>query len=194
MIMGTILLFSIPSINETLSQNETLTIVDPFGKFSIDYPSDWEAIVPGHRFEEGNIDLIIQKPDRQQGYIEVRHEELPNQEIKESNKTNFLSPLNNISLNIILSYSFQNYLLTNDLQEVRQVEGFSYNKYVIISDMNTGSIVYSFERDGMKFYGLYILSKNDYNILYISYIASENYFYKNIGEVEKIISSFKTHL
>ncbi|HET7642204.1 MAG TPA: hypothetical protein VFK40_01740, partial [Nitrososphaeraceae archaeon] len=65
--------------------------------FSIDYSSDWEAIVAGHRFEEGNIDLIIQKPDRQQGYIEVRHEELPNQENKESNKTNFISPLNNMS-------------------------------------------------------------------------------------------------
>jgi len=151
MIIGTMLLLLILSINETFSQNETLTIVDPFGKFSIDYSSDWEAIVPGHRFEEGNIDLIIQKPDRQQGYIEVRHEELPNQENKESKKTNFLSPLNNMSLNILLSYSFQNYLSTNDLQKVKQVEGFSYNKY-LISDMNTGSIVYSFERDGIKFY------------------------------------------
>ena len=191
MIIGTILLLLILLINQTLSQNETLTIVDPFGKFSIDYSSDWEAIVPGHRFEEGNIDLIIQKPDRQQGYIEVRHDELSNQEIKESNKTNFLSPLNNMSLNILLSYSFQNYLSTNDLQKVKQVEGFSYNKY-LISDMNTGSIVYSFERDGIKFYGLYLLSKNNCNILYISYIASTNYFYKNIREAEKIISSFKT--
>ena len=191
MIIGTVLLLLTLSINETFSQNETLTIVDPFGKFSIDYSSDWEAIVPGHRFEEGNIDLIIQKTDRQQGYIEVRHEELPNQENKESNKTNFLSELNNMSLYILLSYSFQNYLSTNDLQKVKQVEGFSYNKYVI-SDMNTGSIVYSFERDGIKFYGLYLLSKNNCNILYISYIASTNYFYKNIREAEKIISSFKT--
>ena len=184
------LLLLVLSINETLSQNETLTIVDPFGKFSINYSSDWEAIVPGHRFEEGNIDLIIQKTDREQGYIEVRHEELPNQENKESNKTNFLSPLNNMSLNILLSHSFQHYLSTNDLQKVKQIEGFSYNKYVI-SDMNTGSIVYSFERDGIKFYGLYLLSKNNNNILYISYIAFANYFYKNIREAEKIISSFK---
>ena len=191
MIIGTVLLLLTLSINETFSQNETLTIVDPFGKFSIDYSSDWEAIVPGHRFEEGNIDLIIQKTDRQQGYIEVRHEELPNQENKESNKTNFLSELNNMSLYILLSYSFQNYLSTNDLQKVKQVEGFSYNKYVI-SDMNTGSIVYSFDRDGIKFYGLYLLSKNNYNILQILYIASANYFYKNIREAEKIISSFKT--
>lgn len=191
MIIGTVLLLLTLSINETFSQNETLTIVDPFGKFSIDYSSDWEAIVPGHRFEEGNIDLIIQKTDRQQGYIEVRHEELPNQENKESNKTNFLSELNNMSLYILLSYSFQNYLSTNDLQKVKQVEGFSYNKYVI-SDMNTGSIVYNFDRDGIKFYGLYLLSKNNYNILQILYIASANYFYKNIREAEKIISSFKT--
>jgi hypothetical protein len=181
------------SLNETLSQNETLTIVDPFGKFSINYSSDWEAIVPGHRFEEGNIDLIIQKPDRQQGYIEVRHEELPSEAMEESNKTNFLSPLNNLSLNILLSYSFQNYLSITDFQKVKQVEGFSYNKYVI-PDLNTGSVVYSFEIDGMKFYGLYILSKNDYNILHISYTASANYYYKNIREAEKIISSFKTSL
>ena len=62
---GFIILLFIVAINETVGQksyNETITFVDPFGKFSIEYPSDWEAIAPGHRFEEGNVDLIIQKP------------------------------------------------------------------------------------------------------------------------------------
>jgi hypothetical protein len=74
-----LVLFSILTINEIFAQNnynETLTFVDPFGKFSIDYPSDWEAIAPGHSFQEENLDLIIQKPDRIQGYIEIRHEEI----------------------------------------------------------------------------------------------------------------------
>lgn len=192
MVIGTLLLLSILSINETFSKNETLTIVDPFGKFSINYTSDWEAIVPGHRFEEGNIDLIIQKQNRQQGYIEIRHDELPNQEIKEFNKTGLLSP-NNTSLNILLSYSFQKYISTKDLQKVRQIKSFSYNNYVI-PNMNTCSILYSFEKDGKKFDGLYILSKNDKNILFISYIASPKYFYKNTEDAKKIISSFKIRL
>ncbi|HET9806408.1 MAG TPA: hypothetical protein VFP49_05840 [Nitrososphaeraceae archaeon] len=69
-------MLSIVTINEIIAQShtETITFVDPYGKFSIDYPSDWEAIAPGHRFEEGNLDLIIQKHDRQQGSIELRHE------------------------------------------------------------------------------------------------------------------------
>jgi hypothetical protein len=58
-----IILFSIIIFNQGIAQtthNQTLTFVDPFGKFSVDYLSDWEAIAPGHRFEEGNLDLIIQ--------------------------------------------------------------------------------------------------------------------------------------
>ena len=102
-IEGFIILLSIVAINETVRQknyNETITFVDPFGKFSIDYPSDWEAIAPGHRFEEGNLDLIIQKPDRQQGYIEIRDEQITS-EIKKSNEENkFHSSLNNKSLEI----------------------------------------------------------------------------------------------
>jgi hypothetical protein len=49
-----IILLSIITINEVIAQNnynETLTFVDPFGKFSIDYFSDWEAIAPRHSFE-----------------------------------------------------------------------------------------------------------------------------------------------
>ena len=70
-----ILLLSIITINEVIAQNnynKTLTFVDPFEKFSIDY------------FEEGNLDLIIQKPDKEQGYIEIRHEEIT-LEVKKTN-------------------------------------------------------------------------------------------------------------
>ena len=82
-----ILLLSIITINEVIAQNnynKTLTFVDPFEKFSIDYFSDWEVIAPGHSFEEGNLDLIIQKPDKEQGYIEIRHEEISS-EVKKTN-------------------------------------------------------------------------------------------------------------
>ncbi len=77
-------------MNEIFAQNsynETITFVDPLRKFSINYPSDWNAIPPGHSFEEGNLDLIIQKPEREQGYIEIRHEEITS-EVKETNEDN----------------------------------------------------------------------------------------------------------
>ena len=83
-----IVLLSIITFNQGIAQtnhNQTLTFVDPFGKFSIDYLSDWEAIAPGHRFEEGNLDLIIQKSEEEQGYIEIRHEVITS-EIKKTNK------------------------------------------------------------------------------------------------------------
>jgi hypothetical protein len=196
-IEGFIILLSIVAINETVAQksyNETITFVDPFGKFSIDYPSDWEAIAPGHRFEEGNLDLIIQKTDRQQGYIEIRHEQIVS-EITKSNKENrFLSSsLNNKSLEIILLSTFKDYVDKLNLQNVRPIEEFNNNRY-LISGMNTSSIIYNFEKDDKSFYGLYILAKSDYSIVYISYIASTNYFYRNLPEVEEMINALKFNL
>ncbi|HET8856163.1 MAG TPA: hypothetical protein VFM28_01415 [Nitrososphaeraceae archaeon] len=195
-IEGFIILLSIIAINETVGQknyNETITFVDPFGKFSIDYPSDWEAIAPGHRFEEGNLDLIIQKSDRQQGYIEIRDEQITS-EIKKSNEENkFHSSLNNKSLEIILHSTFKDYISKLNLQNVKHIEEFSYDSH-LISDLNTSSILYSFEKDDKIFYGLYILAKSDYNIIYISYIASTNYFNKNFLEVEEMINSLKFNL
>lgn len=195
-IEGFIILLSIVAINETVAQksyNETITFVDPFGKFSIDYPSDWEAIAPGHRFEEGNLDLIIQKTDRQQGYIEIRHEQIIS-EITKSNKENrFLSSLNNKSLEIILPSTFKDYVDKLNLQNVRPIEEFNNNRY-LISGMNTSSIIYNFEKDDKSFYGLYILAKSDYSIVYISYIASTNYFYRNLPEVEEMINALKFNL
>lgn len=196
-IEGFIILLSIVAINETVAQksyNETITFVDPFGKFSIDYPSDWEAIAPGHRFEEGNLDLIIQKTDRQQGYIEIRHEQIVS-EITKSNKENrFLSSsLNNKSLEIILPSTFKDYVDKLNLQNVRPIEEFNNNRY-LISGMNTSSIIYNFEKDDKSFYGLYILAESDYSIVYISYIASTNYFYRNLPEVEEMINALKFNL
>lgn len=194
-IEGFIILLSIVAINETVGQknyNETITFVDPFGKFSIDYPSDWEAIAPGHRFEEGNLDLIIQKPDRQQGYIEIRDEQITS-EIKKSNEENKFPSLNNKSLEIILHSTFKDYISKLNLQNVKHIEEFTYDRH-LISDMNTSSILYSFEKDDKIFYGLYILAKSDYNIIYISYIASTNYFNKNFLEVEEMINSLKFNL
>jgi hypothetical protein len=196
-IEGFIILLSIVAINETVAQksyDETITFVDPFGKFSIDYPSDWEAIAPGHRFEEGNLDLIIQKTDRQQGYIEIRHEQIIS-EITKSNKENrFLSSsLNNKSLEIILPSTFKDYVDKLNLQNVRPIEEFNNNRY-LISGMNTSSIIYNFEKDDKSFYGLYILAKSDYSIVYISYIASTNYFYRNLPEVEEMINALKFNL
>ena len=195
-IEGFIILLSIVAINETVGQknyNETITFVDPFGKFSIDYPSDWEAIAPGHRFEEGNLDLIIQKPDRHQGYIEIRDEQITSG-IKKSNEENkFPSSLNNKSLEIILHSTFKDYISKLNLQNVKHIEEFTYDRYLIL-DMNTSSILYSFEKDDKIFYGLYILAKSDYNIIYISYIASANYFNKNLLKVEEMLNSLKFNL
>ena len=190
-----LILLSIVTFNEIAAQknhNETITFVDPFGKFSIDYPSDWDAIAPGHRFEEGNLDLIIQKPDRQQGYIEIRHEEITSKIIKSDEEAK-LSPLNNKSLEIILSSSFKDYVSKSNLQNVRQIQEFNYGRY-LISDMNTGSIVYTFEKDGKIFYGLYILAKDDNNIVYFSYTSSTNYFYKNLWQVEEMINALEFKL
>jgi hypothetical protein len=190
-----LILLSIVTINEIAAHknsNETITFVDPFGKFSIDYPSDWEAIAPGHRFEEGNLDLIIQKPNRQQGYIEIRHEEIPTKIIQSDEETK-LSSLNNKSLEIILPSSFNDYVSKMGSQNVRQIEEFNYDRF-LISDMNTGSIVYSFEKDRKIFYGLYILAKNDNNIIYISYTSSTNYFYKNLWQVEEMINALEFKL
>ena len=194
-IEGFIILLSIISINETVAQksyNETITFVDPFGKFSIDYPSTWEAIAPGHNFEEGNLDLIIQKPNRQQGYIEIRHEQITS-EIKKFNEENKFPSLNNKSLEIILHSTFKDYISKLNLQNVKHIEEFNYDRYTI-SNMNTSSIIYSFEKDDKIFYGLYILAKNDYNIVYILYISSTNYFNKNLPEIEEMINSLKFNL
>ena len=191
---GFIILLSIVAINETVGQkshNETITFVDPSGKFSIEYPSDWEAIAPGHRFEEGNVDLIIQKLDRQQGYIEIRDEQITS-EIKKSNEDN-LSSLNNKLLDITLHSILKDYISELNLQNVKRIEGFAYDRD-LISDMNTGSIIYNFEKDDIIFYGLYVLAKSDYNIVFISYIASKNYFKKNLLEVEEMINSLKFNL
>ena len=194
-IEGFIILLSIISINETVAQksyNETITFADPFGKFSIDYPSTWEAIAPGHNFEEGNLDLIIQKPNRQQGYIEIRHEQITS-EIKKFNEENKFPSLNNKSLEIILHSTFKDYISKLNLQNVKHIEEFNYDRY-LISNMNTSSIIYSFEKDDKIFYGLYILAKNDYNIVYILYISSTNYFNKNLPEIEEMINSLKFNL
>ena len=196
-IYGFLILLSIVTSNEISAQNnynETITFVDPYGKFSIDYPSDWDAIAPGHRFVEGNLDLIIQKHDREQGYIEIRHEEITS-EIKESNEENKYSSssLNNKSLEIILPSSFQDYVSKINLHNFRQIEEFNYDRY-LISGLNTGSIVYSFEKDFKIFYGLYILAKNENNIVFISYTSSINYFYKNLWQVEEMINSLKFKL
>ena len=64
----------------------------------------------------------------------------------------------------------------------------------LISDMNTGSIVYTFEKDGKIFYGLYILAKDDNNIVYFSYTSSTNYFYKNLWQVEEMINALEFKL
>ena len=194
-IEGFIILLSIISINETVAQksyNETITFVDPFGKFSIDYPSTWEAIAPGHNFEEGNLDLIIQKPNRQQGYIEIRHEQITS-EIKKFNEENKFPSLNNKSLDFILHSTFKDYISKLNLQNVKHIEEFNYDRY-LISNMNTSSIIYSFEKDDKIFYGLYILAKNDYNIVYILYISSTSYFNKNLLEIEEMINSLKFNL
>ena len=111
-----IVLLSIITINEIIAQNnynETLTFVDPFGKFSIDYPLDWEAIAPGHSFEKGNLDLIIQKPERNQVYIEIRHEEITS-EVEKTNQDKNIKlesySLYNNSLKVILHSSFDEYI------------------------------------------------------------------------------------
>ena len=111
-----IVLLSIITFNQVVAQNnhnQTLTFIDPFGKFSIDYPSDWDAIAPGHRFEEGNLDLIIQKPDKKQGYIEIQHEEIISEMKKSNEEENSLisSPfLTNNSLEDISSSLFKDYI------------------------------------------------------------------------------------
>ncbi|MGE5634308.1 MAG: hypothetical protein ACM3VV_03685 [Deltaproteobacteria bacterium] len=188
-------MLSIVTINEIIAQShtETITFVDPYGKFSIDYPSDWEAIAPGHRFEEGNLDLIIQKHDRQQGSIELRHEEI-NWEIKKPNEENkFSSSLNIKPLKIILSSTFKDYVFQLHIQNVKHIKEFTYDRH-LIAGMNTGSIVYSFEKDGKVFYGLYIVAKSDHNIVFISYTASTNYFDKNLLKVKEMINSLKFNL
>jgi hypothetical protein len=190
-----IVLLSIITINEIIAQNnynETLTFIDPFGKFSIDYPSDWEAIAPGHSFEEGNLDLIIQKTERNQGYIEIRHEEINPENKKSNDDNNFIfSLLTNNSLERILSSLFNDYISKFHLQNVKTIK-LSYDK--LISGMNSSSILYSFEKDNKVFYGLYIVAKNDYNIIVISYMASTNYFDKNLPKFESMIRSIKFNL
>ena len=190
-----IVVLSIITINEIIAQNnynETLTFIDPFGKFSIDYPSDWEAIAPWHSFEEGNLDLIIQKTERNQGYIEIRHEEI-NPENKKSNEDNnfIFSLLTNNSLERILSSLFNDYISKFHLQNVKTIK-LNYDK--LISGMNSSSILYSFEKNDKVFYGLYIVAKNDYNIIIISYMASTNYFDKNLPKFESMIRSIKFNL
>ena len=163
---GFIILLFIVAINETVGQksyNETITFVDPFGKFSIECPSDWEAIAPGHRFEEGNVDLIIQKLDRQQGYIEIRDEQITS-EIKKSNEDN-LSSLNNKLLDITLHSILKDYISKLNLQKVKYIEEFIYDKY-LISGMNTGSIIYNFEKDDIIF--------GSVNLRYIHFLLSND--------------------
>lgn len=85
------------------------------------------------------------------------------------------------------------YLSKLNLENVKKIEEFNYNSY-IIPNTTTGSILYSFEKDNKIQYGLYILAKNDYDIIYISYIASKNWFYKNLLKVKNIIHSIKFQL
>lgn len=192
-------MLSIATINEISAQkgyNETINFMDPLRKFSIDYPSEWNAIAPGHSFEEGNLDLIIQKPDRQQGYIEIRHEEITS-EAKKTNTENKLelesTSLYNKSLEIILPSSFNNYVSKLNLGNVKHIEEFNYNIY-LISGMKTGSILYNFEKDDKIHNGLYIIAKSDCSIIYISYTAYRNYFDENLPEVKKMINSIKFNL
>jgi hypothetical protein len=197
-----IVLLSIITISEIIAQNnptQTLTFVDPFRKFSIDYSSDWEAISPGHSFEEGTLDLIIQKPDKKQGYIEINHEEIIPVEKEKSNEEgdsliSTFSFLTNNSLDHILSSLFKDYISELHLQNVTSIKEINYDRN-LISEMNSSSILYSYEKDDDEvFYGLYIVAKRDYNIFVISYIASSNYFDKNFPEFEKIIHSLKYNL
>lgn len=190
-----IVLLSILTVNEILAQNnhnQTLTFGDPFGKFSIDYPSDWEAIAPGYSFQEGNLDLIIQKPDRKQGYIEIRNEEIipEMKELNEENNSFMSSFLPNNSLEYISSSLFKEHIDKLNLQNFKYIKKFHYDKYLIFG-MNTNSILYSYEKEDKVFYGLYIVAKSDYNIFIISYTASTNYFDKNLPKFERIIHSLK---
>ena len=190
-----IVLLPIITINEIIAQNshnQTFTFADPFGKFSIDYPLDWEAISPGHSFEEGSLDLIIQKSDRKQGYIEIRHEEIipEMKKSKEENNSFISSLLSNNSSEFILSSLFKDYISKLDLQNFKFIKEFNYDKFLILG-MNASSILYSYENDNQIFYGLYILAKSNYNAFVISYTASTNYFNTNLFDFEKIISSIK---
>ena len=194
-----IVLLSIITINEIIAQtshNQTLTFADPFGKFSINYPLDWEAIAPGHSFEEGNLDLIIQKkPDRNQGYIEITHEEITHEMKKsiEENDSLLSSFLTNKSLEYVLSSLFKNYISKLQLQNVKSIKEIYYDGY-LNPDMNSSSVLYSFESDNKAFYGLYIIAKSDYDIFIISYVASTEYFKKNLSKFENVISSIKFDL
>jgi hypothetical protein len=194
-----IVLLSIITFNQVIAQtnhNQTLTFVDPFGKFSIDYSSDWEAISPGHSFEEGDLDLIIQKPDKEQGYIEIRHEEITS-EVKKTNQDKNIElesdSLYNISLKVILHSSFDKYVSKLNLKNVENIEKFNYNSN-LIPNMTSGLILYSFDKDNKIHYGLYFLAKNDYDIIYISYTAYRNWFDKNLVEVKDMIHSIKFNL
>lgn len=191
---GVIVLLSIITTNEIFAQynySETLTFVDPFGKFSIDYPSDWEAIAPGHSFQEGNLDLIIQKPDKKQGYVEIRDEQII-PEIKNSNKENSFTStyLNNNPLDYMLSSLFNDYVSKLHIQNFQYIKKFYYDKNLILG-MNTSSILYSFKKDNQVFYGLYVVAKSNYNLIVISYMASSYYFDKNLPKLEAMIQSLK---
>ena len=101
--------------------------------------------------------------------------------------------LYNKSLEIILPSSFKNYVSKSNLENVKHIEEFNYNRY-LISGMKTGSILYSFEKDDKIHNGLYIIAKSDCSIIYISYTASRNYFDKYLPEVKKMINSMKFNL
>jgi cellulose biosynthesis protein BcsQ len=96
--------------------------------------------------------------------------------------------LYNKFLEVMLNSSFADYVSKLNPENVKKVEEFNYNSY-IIPNTTTGSILYSFEKDNEIQYGLYILAKNDYDIIYISCTASKNWFDKNLLKVKNMIHS-----
>jgi hypothetical protein len=92
-----------------------------------------------------------------------------------------------------LHSSFDEYISKLKLVNVKNKKEFNYNSR-LIPNMTSGSIFYSFEKDNKIDYGLYVLAKNDYDIIYISYTAYRNWFDKNLLEVKDMIYSIKFNL
>jgi hypothetical protein len=101
--------------------------------------------------------------------------------------------LTNNSLEHILHSTFKEYISELHLQNFKHIKEFNYDGSLIL-DMNTSSILYSFEKDDKVFYGLYIIAKSDYKIFSISYTTSANFFDKNLLKLETMIHSLKFNL
>ena len=167
-----------------IDKNETITFVDPFGKFRLDYPSsDWKAEGKENRFDTSKENLVLTKTNHLEGTLIIHI--MPFLDVYKSMKEN------HYTWNQIIEPTFDgtfNTYVSERFSGVNLVETPTYDKYKI-SGVQAGSVIHNVNYEDESMTGLFIHSLIGSDGVMVWYLADPKYFDKTLPEAENIIES-----